>query len=343
MKFNFTNISMPKALVSFLKLSLGLLFAGSFGNYGYDCFKEARCPQIKTFETLYTYLESNLLEPIPAFTALTITFAVTTLFFAYKILFKYIPEILELQKNIDRVGLYETLVPVDQGNLMADRKVLWDLYFEEEGVVKNFIDILGITGEMTFSKQASETTPQKVEAAPLRQTLDKINKTLHVRVLLLSPKSQHFVKRVNDLYPCLANEKVKDYKKRLLIETEVFFKQTEAAIAYLKQKRVDGFKVSWQFYDRPPVWKLIITKNFVWQQIYPQGVHVEYAQTNIFSSTAEGASESGLYSGFKTIFDLLWGQFSETLNVDIPPLPYGTTVEINCKNKRVKFAVIESE
>jgi hypothetical protein len=296
------------------------LFVGSVGNYGYDCLKEAKCPEIKTINSLIDYIVNNVFEKIPFGTAVSIILGMVCLYFFIKITFWYIPEIVELRQNIDRVGLLETLVPVDPEKLITDRKKLWDLYFSKTSSPTEFINILGINGEMTFSKQALDLVGQKAEAAPLRDTLEKVDNEIKIKVLFLSPDSEYFKLRVFELFPAKEDELANDHKKRLRSEEIKFRAQTKSAVKFLKEMQKKKKKIEWRFYSRPPVWKLIITNNFVWQQIYPKGIHVEYSQTNIFSANSKDSKQIGLYSGFHTIFDLLWDQFESTSNRNVPPI-----------------------
>lgn len=56
-------------------------------------------------------------------------------------------------------------------------------------------------------------------------------------------------------------------------------------------------------YDRPLIWKLIITDTLAWQQFYEKGTHAEHSRLNIFSNVQTGGN--ALYPPFIKLFELL--------------------------------------
>lgn len=176
------------------------------------------------------------------------------------------------------------------------------LKFSEKVLSSRKLYILCATGWMTFGDAKS----------PLREVVeqilndDVISKEITVKILLLNPKSEFAKQRARDV-----NVEYTAYKKEIT--------KTIAECKKMK-KKIDNLECA--FYDRPPIWKLIATDTFVWQQYYLKGSHVQDCSVNWFVKTDDlGApidselSSHALYPPFVKLFELLFDSSSK-INLD---------------------------
>lgn len=157
------------------------------------------------------------------------------------------------------------------------------------------IHILGATGVRTF---VDKTDIIKDEGAalmsPIFSTLrnDKSRSAaIEIDILLIHPDSKYAAERAAAIEPPQPYE---EYKQEIL-----------EAIKYCAVLKKDFPKLRCYVYDRPPIWKLILTDTLVWQQFYKVGTHVEHSRINIFANTDSAKSGNGLYPPFKKLFELL--------------------------------------
>lgn len=214
---------------------------------------------------------------------------------------------------LNRLGYADSLGLKNAAGINSERSRIWQTRFKSSNNIDK-LDILGATGFNTFAKKEQENHLN----APLLNTIQGFPQNKPIRVLLLDPRSKYFSIRVNDL------NKVDPH-----INLKTYFEETRRAVDFCHSQASEHKKnIRWRFYDRPPIWKLIITNDVVWQQLYVEKCHVERTPVNIFLRPTEPSNylqglidpsrkidtESNFYDAFNKIFDGLWDQFQKTEN-----------------------------
>ena len=175
-------------------------------------------------------------------------------------------------------------------------------YSEKRKIVKIYEDkfhksdslyILGASGYHTFSKP-DDPREDLDRSALLRPILDKLSNdrarsSVNIDVLLLHPDSHYIIERTSKLEP---KQTVEDYKKEIL-----------DSINFCKELKTKLPNLRCYVYNRPLIWKLIITDSFVWQQFYEEGTHAENSRINIFENIPQ--SGNALFHPFRKLFELL--------------------------------------
>lgn len=176
-------------------------------------------------------------------------------------------------------------------------------YAERRKIVKNYsaqfheskkLYVLGATGFHTFAKRRDSREDNDTSAL-LRPVIDSlsVDKTrcneIEIDILLLHPKSKYAAQRVKGLNP---PQTLDEYQEEIM---------TSLRACLNFKKELPNLRCF--VYDRPLIWKLIITDSFAWQQFYKEGTHAEHSRINIFTNLPE--SGNALYHPFLKLFELL--------------------------------------
>ncbi len=165
------------------------------------------------------------------------------------------------------IGLFTYFDPETDG-----KDAPWDFCVDKLGDLNpTELDILGVTGWNTFAS----------DNAPLRKLVDSF--TGNLRILLLSPDSDGFKRRVEDLALMQDNTVSEDQHKTL---TEVLKKEFDDTIKYcerLAKKPVSRLRsIEVKSYEDKPIWKLLFANDHVWVQQYDVHHHVADTPSFVF-------------------------------------------------------------
>jgi hypothetical protein len=141
--------------------------------------------------------------------------------------------------------------------------------------------VMTVTGYDTFAHKDSQ----------FRQVLQDARE---IRVMLLNPMSDGARMRADSL------SEERDYYGHLLDEIH-------ESIAYLKELRSAGKKVTLKFYDHRPFWKLVIVGDYVWVQYCHDGFEVNAVPEYVFALHSS-SPERGLYTPFNILFTEKWNE-----------------------------------
>jgi hypothetical protein len=203
-----------------------------------------------------------------------------------------------------------------KGRLSYDRRAEIVEHHQKSFLDSEKLYILGATGLRTFVQQKD---PVQDAGAPaiLRPVFDLLvndkqrSSKINVDILLIHPDSRFVKERA----PLLLDPKqtIEEYQLEI-----------RKAIDHCVTLKKDLPKLRCFLYDRPPIWKLILTDEFVWQQFYKDGIHVEHSRINIFKNTAkERQADNALYTPFLKLFELLRDSACQELDLTkglVPPL-----------------------
>lgn len=181
----------------------------------------------------------------------------------------------------------------EQDYTYSERRKIIKTYSPEFNRSKKIL-VLGATGFHTFAKPGDQREDED-NSALLRPVLEALSNdktrcdNVEVDILLLHPDSKYAEERVKTLHPSQTLAEYKEEIRISLLECQKFKKEIPKLRCFV--------------YDRPLIWKLIITDDFAWQQFYKEGTHAEHSRINIFSNITE--SGNALYHPFLKLFELL--------------------------------------
>jgi hypothetical protein len=202
----------------------------------------------------------------------------------------------------------------DPRGINYERSRIWKQYFEEP------TETLYILGATALNTLALNHLTAEQNNAPLFNHLNNLGKGTKVRVMMIDPRCEHFVYRVEALR---SNPK---YSSEITVQS--YLKQIIDSVHQLKEWKDKGKEIEWRFYRRPVIWKLVVSDQAVWQQTYPANDHVEMAPVNVFSrpkgdhaSNLPVPPSNHLYFPFRSIAEQLWDQCEET-KFEIPSIDW---------------------
>lgn len=173
------------------------------------------------------------------------------------------------------------------GQNEADQMEAWSYCRNAIGSTPSHLRIMGASGWETFGEINS----------PMHDTVKNFPGSL--QILLIHPESLHLEERTDSL-----GVNLHDYKEDIY-----------NSIEFLKNlKRKGNRDIELRLYKQPPIWKMVISGNFLWLQHYKQGQHVRVMPVYGFASNAP----TSLFHPFLEIFLKRWQRDGEqTESVDI--------------------------
>ncbi|MGB2580288.1 MAG: hypothetical protein WBC83_01170 [Minisyncoccia bacterium] len=215
--------------------------------------------------------------------------ALAATYITYRVINK-VAYALILQKQyaamLEGIGLRKFSPHCDQ----ADKKKDWDNCVKEiSSSAPHSLHILGATGWRTFG------SPQ----SPLHDLLISFQGV--IRILLIKPGSDGFKRRTVDL-----KHHEEEYKREILNTIE-FCKE-------LKEKHHKNIEV--RLYTEEPIWKMILTEQYLWLQYYDPSSPVE--DTPVYTlQTREPPTLSSLYYPLTRVFEKRWTEkTTKRVNLD---------------------------
>lgn len=147
--------------------------------------------------------------------------------------------------------------------------------------------IAGLTGWTTFGSKDS----------PLHDAIDGFNG--EIRILLMNPESKDFAHRAY----------------LLGVHEERFADEVRQTISYCAGLRAHRKDIEVRLYDDMPVWKMVLTNDFLWLQHYNSKAHVDETPVYCLTATSDGC----LFSPFTNVWKKRWScPSNKSIDLDAP-------------------------